>query len=276
MFVIATPIGNLSDLSPRTKQALQDSELILAEDTRVTIKVLNHLGIRKPLVSCHEFNESKRLSLLEELAGRDASVALVSDAGTPLVSDPGYRMVQKGIALEMKIVPIAGPSAFLLALIGSGLPCDRFCFEGFLPEKSGDRKRKLTELKEESRTMVFYLSPHDQVRLVSELMETFGDRSACIARELTKLYEEFIRGSLSQILERIGVSKLRGECVLVVEGVGQKQAQRAEAGVVLLDLRQRLQNGERLKEISALLAKKYGWGRSEIYKLGIDNLPERL
>lgn len=270
LFIIATPIGNLNDLSLRTKEALDEAEIILAEDTRVTIKLLNHLELKKKMYSCHEFNQWQRLSLLEDAADRDGTVALVSDAGTPLVSDPGYEIVQKAIDLGMKIVPTAGPSAFLLALIGSGLPCNRFAFEGFLPEKSGERKKRLEALQSEERTMLFYIAPHDFNRTVDELLATLGDRPACLARELTKLYEEFVRETLSELRDRSAREKPRGECVLVVGGSQFVEQTKPDRDYVLKALASLLDHGEGLKDASAMIAEETGWSKSDLYKLGIN------
>jgi len=270
LFIIATPIGNLGDLTQRAKEALTESELILAEDTRVTIKLLNHLGLKKRMVSCHDFNEGERASLLEKMAAEGSTVALACDAGTPLISDPGFQIVSKAIALGMQVVPIAGPSAFLLALEGSGLPCDRFAFEGFLPDRPGDRRKKLQSLRSEERTLIFYVSPHDLVSTLEELIETFGDRRACLARELTKLHEEFVRGTLGDLKRRAAQSRVRGECVLVVHGCPAGRAERLDRRTVAERLAELLKSGARLKDASALVAAESGWSRSEVYKLGLE------
>ncbi len=269
LFIIATPIGNLGDLTPRAKEALEESEVVLAEDTRVTIKLLNHFGIKKRQVSCHEFNEASRLALLQEMAASGAAVALVSDAGTPLVSDPGHQIVTQAIECGMQVIPIPGPSAFLLALVGSGLPCDRFVFEGFLPDRAKDRTKRLEDLKDEERTLVFYIAPHDLSKTIEAILSVFGDRKACLAREITKKFEEFIRGDLSDILDKAKTSSLKGEFVLVINGAPPKAVEKADESTVIAELSQRLKNGDHLKEASVALAREFNWNQKEIYKLGI-------
>lgn len=273
LFIIATPIGNLGDLTTRAKEALEESEVILAEDTRVTVKLLNHFGIKKKQLSCHEFNEASRLALLNELAQNGDSVALVSDAGTPLVSDPGHQIVAQAIECGMQVIPIPGPSAFLLALVGSGLSCDRFVFEGFLPDRPKERAKRLSDLKDEERTLVFYVAPHDLNKTLDAILSAFGDRKACLAREITKKFEEFIRGNLSDILDRAKSSSLKGEFVLVINGAPAKVQEKADEETVIAELSYRLKNGEHLKEASVALAREFNWPQKEIYKLGI-NLPK--
>lgn len=271
LYIIATPIGNLQDLTDRAKEALSQCDAILAEDTRVSVKLLNHLGLRKSLISCHQFNESKRLEKLEELATEGKVIGVISDAGTPLISDPGQRLVQKAIELDMDIVPIPGPSAFLLAVVASGLPCDKFVFEGFLPEKTSQRKRHLEKLKLESRTLIFYVSPHDQEDTLSDILEVLGDRQVCLARELTKKHEEFLRLPLMQLLQKVQAQKLRGECVLVVQGAPELPPLKASAKQVWQELQKCLADGKKLKQAAGELALTTGWSKSEIYRLGIEH-----
>ncbi len=272
LFIIATPIGNLKDISSRTKEALIESDLLLAEDTRVTIKLLNHLQIKKKMHSCHDFNESQRLSLLEEIAATNGTIALVSDAGTPLVSDPGHEILRKSIELGMQIVAVSGPSAFLVALVGSGLPCDRFVFEGFLPQKSGERRKRIAHLQGEERTLVFYVAPHDLSETVSELTESFGDRPACLARELTKLHEEYVRSGLLALKEHLSTNRPRGECVLVVAGADPKQQAKPDKELVLKELCLLLDRGEGLKLAAVTVAEQTGWSKSDVYRIGIEYL----
>lgn len=267
LYIISTPVGNLGDLSKRAAEALQSADLILAEDTRVTEKILRHLGLHKRLVSCHDYNERSRLALLDEVCQAGLTVALVSDAGTPLVSDPGFQILRKAIDLGLAVIPIPGPSAFLIALVGSGLSCDRFTFEGFLPGRKGERLKRLAALSSEERTMVFYLAPHDAATLLAEMSAVFGNRAACLARELTKLYEEFVRGDLTSILSRVKAERLRGECVLVVAGAApEKKSAETE---VRDDLHQLLAGGARLKEAAAVVAKRHGWASAAVYRLGL-------
>lgn len=270
LFIVSTPIGNLRDISPRVKEALSESTLVLAEDTRVSVKLLFHLGLKTPMLSCHEFNEARRTEVLAEHAAAGHAVALVSDAGTPLVSDPGYQIVRKAIELGMKVVPIPGPSAALAALVGSGLPSDRFSFEGFLPDKAGDRQKRLEKLAADERTLIFFVSPHNLADTLAEMLSAFGDRPACLARELTKLHEEFVRGPISQLIRHVETEPIRGEYVVVVGGAEREASLKATEDEVRERLGALLARGGRLKEIAGVLAKETGWASSEIYKLGLE------
>jgi 16S rRNA (cytidine1402-2'-O)-methyltransferase len=256
-------------------KTFNECDLVLAEDTRVTIKLLNHIGVKKKLLSCHEFNESGRLALLRELASEGKSCALVSDAGTPMVSDPGYQIVSEAIAIGMDVIPIPGPSAFLLALTGSGLPMDKFVFQGFLPDRKKTRREELEQLSEETRTLIFYVSPHDMLPTLKEIATIFGDRQACLARELTKLHEEFVRGTLANIQQHLEQTPARGECVLVIAGAPAKEKKKADKTDVVAHLRQHLDAGERLKEASVAVAKQLGWTGSEVYQIGLEILDKR-
>lgn len=269
LFVVSTPIGNLADISPRVKDALAESSVIFAEDTRVSINLLSHLGLSKKLISCHNFNESSRIEELERYAAAGQTVAIVSDAGTPLISDPGYQVVRAALRLGMKVIPIPGPSAVLVALVGSGLPCDRFVFEGFLPDSRADRLKRLEILKFEERTAVLFVSPHGIKKVVADCLEVLGDRDACLARELTKFYEEFIRGKLSAILAHVQSQEIKGECVLIVGGADLKEEHRWTDEQVEERVRELLIEGGRLKDVSSLVAKVSGWTSSDIYKIGL-------
>ncbi len=269
LFIVSTPIGNLGDITPRVKQALSESALVLAEDTRVSVKLLYHFGLKIPMLSCHEFNETRRLSVLEEHAAAGNSISILSDAGTPLVSDPGYQIVQKAIEIGMRIVPIPGPSAALAALVGSGLPSDRFAFEGFLPDKKGDREKRLAGLSQDDRTLIFFVAPNNLPSILTDMGSCFGERPACLGRELTKLYEEFIRGTLTELLHHVQTQPIRGEYVLVVGGATREAAARPSAEEVSRRLDDLLSHGGRLKEVASILSKETGWSSSEIYKLGL-------
>lgn len=219
LVVCATPIGNLGDASPRLAKALAEADLIACEDTRQTRKLLAHLGVRARLISYHDANESARAGrLADEIAG-GARVALVSDAGMPAVSDPGHDLIgaclERGLAVE--VVP--GPSAVLAALVASGLPTDRFCFEGFPPRKPSARARALAELAREPRTMVFFESPHRVLATLDAMAAAFGPQRRCaVARELTKLHEQVLRGTVAEVRERLAEQGERGEFTLVVAG----------------------------------------------------------
>ena len=222
VYVVSTPIGNLEDITYRAVRVLSEVDIVAAEDTRTSGLLLKHLDIRKPLLSYHSHNESRRVdSLLEELH-RGKSVALVTDAGTPGVSDPAFVLIRAAIENRIPVVPLPGPTAFVPALIMSGLPMDRFVFEGFLPPKKGRRKR-IDSLAGEERTVVLYESPHRIVRTLRDLIEAWGDRPAALAREITKAFEETIRGNLASILGQIPARGLKGEIVLVVAGFRNKR-----------------------------------------------------
>lgn len=275
LFLIATPIGNLGDISPRVRKAIEQSDFVLAEDTRVTLRLLHHLDIKKRLVSCHEHNERGRTSLLAQASDANQTVALISDAGTPLISDPGETIVSTALQLGMEVSPIPGPSAFLLALVASGLPCDRFVFEGFLPEKRADAKRRLNELMCEERTIVFYISPHKLVRLLHEIAGILGaNRRACLARELTKRFEEYLRMSLGELIQHLEKNEARGEYVLVVEGAPApaRERQKADADEVIAYVKDEIEAGRHLNEVSNEAAGKFGWRKTDVYKLAIERL----
>ena len=223
LYLVPTPIGNLGDITRRALEALDSSEIIACEDTRVSGKLLTHYGIKKKLLSYHDFNEEKQVPKLLDVILSGGNVSVITDAGSPGLSDPAYRIIRAAIENDVIISPLPGPNALIPALTGSGLPLDRFFFEGFLPNKSSARKNRLEKLKELKHTLVFYESPHRIVKTVGDALEVFGDRPACIAREISKIYEEFIRGTLSEILKNISSRKIKGEIVLIIEGVGRKK-----------------------------------------------------
>lgn len=207
--------------------------------------------------------------MLAEMAAKDANVAVVSDAGTPLVSDPGYQIVQAALECGMQIVPIPGPSAFLLALVGSGLPTDRFVFEGFLPDRQKTRRKKLESLKDERRTIVFYVAPHDLLNAIELVHSILGDRQACLGRELTKLHEEFIRGNMSEIIRQVNDRGIKGEYVLVIAGAEPPPEVELTEEELLTEISERLKGGRGLKEVSQELAQELNLRRADIYKLGL-------
>ena len=217
LYLVATPIGNLDDITHRAIKVLSSVDLIAAEDTRKTKILLDHYSISKPMVSYFSYNERHRAPQLVEKLKDGQSIALVSDAGTPGISDPAYHIVQSCLSAGIPIIPIPGPSAFVSALIVSGLPTDRFVFEGFLPLKKG-RKTKLGLLSSEPRTIVLYESPHRVLKTLEEIRTAFGERNVVIARELTKKFEEIVRGPISSVLEELHRKPTRGEYVLVIEG----------------------------------------------------------
>ena len=264
--MVGTPIGNRGDITLRALETLKNVDLIAAEDTRHTARLLTHYGIRTPLISYHDFNEKERSAQLLTRLRQGTSVALVSNAGTPSVSDPGYALITAAIAGNIPIVPIPGPSAIITALCAAGLPTDAFVFAGFPAKKKAKRLRELKELCSEDRTVIFYESPRRLLTFLEELLTVFGDRHAVISRELTKIHEEFIRGSLSEILsilkQRITI---KGECTLLVTG------RKEETGTVSESLQQELQRKlktgqSRLSDIVREMALKYKVSKNEIYK----------
>jgi 16S rRNA (cytidine1402-2'-O)-methyltransferase len=215
LFVVATPIGNLGDISSRALDTLRNADLIACEDTRQTLKLLSHFGIQKPLTSYHEFNEREKSVELAERIERGESIALVSDAGTPAISDPGYRLVRLCRERGLNVVAIPGANAAITALSASGLPSDNFTFVGFLPPRKSARREQLESLRSFRGTLIFYESPHRIQPTLEDMQDIFGDRESCVGRELTKLHEEFLFGKLSEVRARI---KEIGEFVIVVDG----------------------------------------------------------
>ena len=215
LFVVATPIGNLGDISHRALEILKEVDLIACEDTRHTIKILNHFKIQKPLISYHDFNESKKAEDLAQRLAGSAKIALVSDAGTPAISDPGYRLVRLCRDRCIPVIAVPGPNAAIAALSASGLPSDEFMFVGFLPSKQNARKEKLKSLAPVPCTIVFYEAPHRIHEVLDDMQQFFGDREVCIAREMTKMHEEYLFGKLSAVKEQV---KALGEFVVVVSG----------------------------------------------------------
>jgi 16S rRNA (cytidine1402-2'-O)-methyltransferase len=220
LYLVPTPIGNLKDITLRAIEILQQVDAVIAEDTRKSGQLLKHLNIEKRLISFHAHNEHKVLESICQRLQHGEQLALVTDAGTPGISDPGFLLVRACVQAGIKVCSLPGATAFVPALVNSGLPCERFCFEGFLPVKKG-RQTRLESLKEEKRTMVFYESPHRLIKTLTQFKEVFGtDRKASVSREITKLYEENRRGSIEQLLQYYGTQTIKGEIVIVVEGMG--------------------------------------------------------
>ena len=216
LYLVATPIGNLEDITVRALRLLGEADLIACEDTRHTAKLLNHYGIRKPTVSYHQHNEASRADELLKRLQQGAQIVLVSDAGTPTVSDPGHRLVSLCLENQIPVVPIPGPSAVVAALAASGLPSEEFLFVGFLPSRSAARREILDNLAKENHTLVLYEAPHRLVDTLSDALESLGRRQAVIAREMTKIHEEFLRGDLAELLVRVQQRQIRGEITLLI------------------------------------------------------------
>lgn len=274
LYIVATPIGNLEDMTLRALRVLKEAGLIAAEDTRHTKKLLIHYGIDRPLTSYHEHNERTKAPDLVTRLEQGQNIALVSDAGTPTLSDPGYRLVQAAIKAGVKVVPIPGPSALTAVLSVSGLPTDRFVFEGFLPAKKGERRNKISALREEKRTLVFYEAPHRLQESLQDLVEVLGDREAVLGREVTKIYEEFIRGPLSRVASQVGTKELRGEITLVVGGAEKESAPAAD--LLRSEIERLKKEGMRVKEIAELLGEKFSCSKREIYRLALENRKDRI
>jgi len=218
LYICGTPIGNLEDITLRVLRILEDVELIAAEDTRHTRKLLNHYQINTKITSYYEHNKFKKASYLVEILKNGQDIALVSDAGMPGISDPGYVLINLALKNNIKIIPVPGVSALITALVVSGLPTNKFVFEGFLPRKIKERKKYFKSIENEERTIVFYETPHRLKKALKDMLEILGDREIVIARELTKKYEEIIRGELNQVLSEINTKEIKGEITLIVQG----------------------------------------------------------
>ena len=219
LVLIPSPIGNLSDLTKRAIEEIENSDLIFCEDTRHTVKLLNHLEIKKTLKSYHKFNEHKIVESIINKLKNGYRVGLISDAGTPGISDPGYLIVKKCIEHNIEVECLPGPTALIPALVISGLPCERFTFEGFLPIKKG-RKTRLEELSNEKRTMIFYESPHKLIKTLNDFSKAFGsEREVSVTKEISKVFESTFRGKIVEVIEQINETKIKGEFVIVVAGI---------------------------------------------------------
>ena len=270
LYLVATPIGNLEDIALRALRVLKEVDVIACEDTRQTQKLLNHYGIETRTTSYHEHNEMTRAAELVKEMQEGASVALVTDAGMPGISDPGYRLITLAIRHHVPVVPVPGASAFLAALVASGLPTDSFRFSGFLPAKRGERRAALEAIRNSPRTQVFYEAPHRIVETLSDVCEILGNaRHIVIAREVTKIHEEFLRGSAGELREMLKARAVKGEITLLI-GKAEEVRGAADA-LVRPNMRQRVQQlmaEEKIDEKAALkkVAKERGVSKSEAYR----------
>lgn len=265
LYLVATPIGNLEDLSARALRVLKEARLVAAEDTRQTRKLLTHFGIHTPLTSYYEHNKLSKLdSILEALSQGD--VALVSDAGTPALNDPGYELVRAALVAGYAVSPIPGPSAPLAALVASGLPTDAFLYLGYLPRKSGERRKLLAEVANLPYTLIFLEAPHRLLEALADLQAVLGDRPAAAARELTKLHEEIYRGRLSEAQAHFRAQPPRGEFTLVVAGQPE-MSERWDEARLREAIRLELGRGVSPSQAAAELAPQAGWARREVYRL---------
>ena len=267
LYLVATPIGNLEDITVRALRVLKEADLVACEDTRQTQKLLQHYGIHKELVSYHAHNELTRAPELVIQLEEGAQVALVSDAGTPVVSDPGHRLVVLSLRHHIPVVPIPGPSAFVAALAASGMPTEEFLFVGFLPSRAGGRRKKLDELKSEPRALVLYEAPHRLADTLADAAEILGSRHAVVAREITKIHEEFLRGSLGELRDAARQREPRGEITLLIGPAVEGELQAVQA----VSLRKRVEQLEAemgLDRKAALkqAARERGLGKREAYK----------
>jgi 16S rRNA (cytidine1402-2'-O)-methyltransferase len=271
LFLVATPIGNLEDMSPRAVRILREVQLIAAEDTRHTRQLLTHFDIHTPLTSYHEHNKLARLDAILTALGQ-GDVALVSDAGTPAINDPGYELVRAVIGSQHTVSPVPGPSAPIAALAVSGLPTDAFLYLGYLPRKTSERKALFSQVGTLAYTLIFLESPHRVLDSLRDMLISLGDREMAAARELTKIYEQVVRGKISQVIAHFAETEPRGEFVLIIGG------QAADAGTetwseqdVMTAIQSALKEGRPSKEIAADLSRKSGWGRRAIYKMAIED-----
>jgi len=271
LYLVSTPIGNLEDITFRALKTLKEVDLIAAEDTRHSLKLLNHFEIKKPLISYFEHNKNKRGEELIEHLLNGKNVALITDAGTPGISDPGEDLVKLAIENNVNITMVPGCTASIMALVLSGLPCRRFSFEGFLPHDKNERKKFLESVRREDRTMVFYISPHNCLSVLTEMEDILGDRKSALCRELTKKHEEIIRGRLSEIIEILtSNNKVKGEMVLVIEGAQEEQTDESENWLsVSIDEHMDfyLNQGIDKKEAMKMVARDRGITKREVYSL---------
>lgn len=268
LYICGTPIGNLEDITLRVLKILKEVKLIAAEDTRHTKKLLNHYQINTKVTSYYEYNKIKKATYLVEMLKNSQDIALVSDAGMPGISDPGYVLVNLALKNNIKIIPIPGVSALITALVVSGLPTDKFVFEGFIPRKIKERKRYFKSIENEERTIIFYEAPHRLKRALKDMLDVWGERKIVIARELTKMYEEIIRGNLSQVLSEINTKEIKGEITLVVQGgIRKKENDTTDF------LKDECIMEEYLKKL-----KKQGYSSKDIIKITQEklNLPKNL
>lgn len=267
LVVVGTPIGNLGDLSPRASEAMAQADFIAAEDTRVTLKLLNHLGIKKPMVSYFEHNKRERGEMICARIQQGETCVLVSDAGMPAISDPGEQLVSQCAEKGIPVTVVPGPSAVVSALAVSGLPTGRFTFEGFLSMNKKSRREHLEQVAGETRTMVFYEAPHKISNTLKDMLECWGDRRIAIVRELTKVHEEVIRTTLSEAARRYAEEAARGEMVLVIEGAPQNQGEEIctpEQAVALA--KNYMEEGCAASEAARKAAKDTGIKKGEIYR----------
>ncbi|WP_314721318.1 16S rRNA (cytidine(1402)-2'-O)-methyltransferase [Haemophilus pittmaniae] len=274
LYIVATPIGNLSDITQRALQTFAEVDLIAAEDTRHSGLLLSHYGIKKPFFALHDHNEQEKAQVLVEKLKNGTHIALISDAGTPLISDPGFHLVRQCREAGIKVVPLPGACAAITALCASGIASDRFCFEGFLPAKSKARKDKLESLIEEERTLIFYESTHRILETLADMQEVLGeDRYVVLAREITKTWETIVGDRLSALRQWLSedANRTKGEMVVIVEGKA-KLDKEAEFSVQAIKALCLISQELPLKKAAAIVAELYGYKKNALYQFGLDNL----
>ena len=275
LYVVGTPIGNLKDITLRAIETLQNADIILAEDTRQTLKLLNHLNIEKHMISYHRHNEENKVQMVVSLLDEGKNIALVSDAGMPIISDPGQGLVKYLVENEYKIEVIPGVTALITAIVRSGMDSTRFTFEGFLSVSKKQRIKRLNELKDEIRTMIFYEAPHKILYTLKDMYEVFGQRNICICRELTKIHEEYKNTTFEEAIEKIEKDGIKGEIVLIVEGKSEielekKRKEELEKVDPVRLVKEYIEEGTPKKDAIKKAAKQLGVNKNEVYKQCID------
>ncbi len=275
LYVVGTPIGNLKDITLRAIETLQNADIILAEDTRQTLKLLNHLNIEKHMISYHRHNEENKVQMVVSLLDEGKNIALVSDAGMPIISDPGQGLVKYLVENEYKIEVIPGVTALITAIVRSGMDSTRFTFEGFLSVSKKQRIKRLNELKDEIRTMIFYEAPHKILYTLKDMYEVFGQRNICICRELTKIHEEYTNTTFKDAIEKIEKGGIKGEIVLIVEGKSEielekKRKEELEKVDPVQLVKEYIEEGTPKKDAIKKAAKQLGVNKNEVYKQCID------
>jgi 16S rRNA (cytidine1402-2'-O)-methyltransferase len=268
LYIVSTPIGNLEDITLRALRILGEVDMIAAEDTRHSIKLLNHHGIRKPMISYWREKEQERSDeIISRLQGGQ-SIALISDAGTPGIADPGAVIIQKAIRENMQIVSVPGPSAVVAALSVAGLPTERFTYLGFLPSRKMQRKKLIGDLRFEEGTLIFYEAPHRILESLQDMADILGVRRAAVVKEITKIHEDVVRGTITEVIDSIRHATIAGEYVVIVQG--WERTDKSVTGEVLSELRARMKKGIGRKEAVQEIAERYGLSKKELYKKSLD------
>lgn len=270
LYVVGTPIGNLGDISPRALDILEKCDFIAAEDTRVTLKLLNHFGIKKPMISYFEHNRFERGPIIADRILSGETAAIVTDAGMPAISDPGEDLVKLCHEKGIKVESVPGPCAFATALAISGMPSKRFTFEGFISTDKSERKEHISSLKNETRTMIFYEAPHKLLNTLKDLESALGNREIAIVRELTKLHEEVIRTDFSCAIARYSAEDIKGEIVLIVNGAQPQEAEKMTLEQAVIYAKDLAASGENKSNAAKIAAKESGFKKGEIYKFLIE------